>query len=348
MKQRQTELDILRLLAMLGVVMTHVCVGPVKSLPLDTPEWIVLNCFRAAVTWDVPIFVMISGRFLLDPLKDITIEKIYKKYVKRLMIAFLVWSAVYQIYYACYAAATDTITLTIKGYLTEWLTGAYHLWYLYMLAGLYILIPFLRKFTLEKKLMEYFLVLFVVFQSLVNYGVAVPIFGNIIQTILGKTYFYFALGYTGYFVLGYYLYKYEIPDKFEVPLYIASFILIVFSCVGTSVQSRHDGVLNEWFSKYQMPNIIIESAGLYTLFVKRINKICFSNECQALFCKLAELSFGVYLIHALVIEFIGLTGITAADHPLVMVPVLTLISLVLSLLLTMLIRKIPHLGKVIT
>lgn len=348
MKQRQTELDILRFLATLAVIMTHVCGGTVDTTPVTTPTWMFLNACRAAVTWDVPVFIMISGRFFLDENRNISLRDIFGKYLKRLILAFVVWSAVYQAYYVIHSAVTGAGYLNIKGILSEWITGAYHLWYLYMLAGLYILTPFLRKIAQDKKLTEYFLILFVISQFVTNYAVAIPKVGEIVSAVLGKTYFHFTLGYGGYFLLGYYLHRYGVPDKWEKPLYVLGILLTVFSVVATTLHSQYEGAVNEWFSKYQMPNIIIESAALYTFFEKRVGKLQFSKQCRAFFARMTELGFGVYLIHALIIDLIGLTGLTVGILPVLTLPVLTVVVLVLSLILTKLIRSIPRVGKLIT
>ena len=348
MKQRQTELDILRFLATLAVIMTHVCGGVVKVLPMSSPTWVFLNSCRAAVTWDVPVFIMISGRFFLDESRTITLKDIFGKYLKRLILAFVVWSAVYQIYYVIHSAVMGQTYLNIIGIISEWITGAYHLWYLYMLAGLYILTPFLRKIAQDKKLTEYFLILFVISQFITNYAVAIPKVGEIISTVLGKTFFHFTLGYAGYFLLGYYLHRYGVPDKWEKPLYTLGIVLAVFSAAATTLHSQSLGVPNEWFSKYQMPNIIIESAALYTFFVKRVSKMQFSQRCRAFFTRMTELGFGVYLVHALVIELVTMTGVTVRTLPVLTVPLLTAVVLVLSLILTKFIRSIPRVGNLIT
>lgn len=348
MKQRQTELDILRFLATLAVIMTHVCGGTVKAIPVTTPTWVFLNSCRAAVTWEIPVFLMISGRFFLDENRNISQKDIFGKYLKRLILAFVVWSAVYQAYYVIHSVATGTTSLNIKGIVFEWIIGAYHLWYLYMLAGLYILTPFLRKIAQGRKLTEYFLILFVISQFVTNYAVAIPKVGELVTEVLGKTYFHFTLGYAGYFLLGYYLHRYGVPDKWEKPLYALGILLTVFAVVATTLHSQWEGAPNAWFSKYQMPNIIIESAAVYTFFVKRVSKVQFSPRCRAFFAWMTELGFGVYLVHALVIELVTLTGLTVRILPVLTVPLLTVVVLVISLILTKLIRSIPRVGKLIT
>lgn len=209
--------------------------------------------------------------------------------------------------------------------------------------------PFLRKFTDDKRLLQYFIVLFIAFSFFTNYSTAIPVIGNIIDTILGKALFHFALGFTGYYILGYYISQYGVSLKWEIIIYVLGAVGVLVSCVGTTVQSRVQGEYNEWFSKYLMPNVIFESMAIYTLFAKRISKIQFSSKTVKLFAKLTQLGFGVYLTHALIIDILNLMHINICTYStFLMIPLLTVVVYALSLIVTFLIRKIPHIGKIIT
>lgn len=348
-KKRETELDVLRLMATLAVVLTHVCGGPIKTLSILDIDWQILNCFKSAITWDVPVFVMISGGMLLNPRKEIPLKVLYGKYIKRLVIAFAFWSAIFQVYYTVYGIYTNSFTLNWKGVLSQYLIGPYQFWYLFMFAGVYATIPFLKKIITDKKLTEYFLVLFFAFQIMMCYGQALPGIGNTVTSVLNNIDFTFAIGFVGYFVLGYYLKAYDISKKAEYALYALGVILVPLCCYVTTKQSVMNMEYTETFSKYLMPNIIIESSAIYTFFVKRVSKIKFSEKSVKIFSKLTEYGFGVYLVHALINELVGLTGWTAVTiSPFVSVPLLTAVVYLLSLLVTVVIRKIPFIGKNIT
>lgn len=343
--KRQTELDILRLLATLAVIMTHLCGGLVKSLNIYSFNWTFLNCLRSAVTWDVPIFVMISGSLLLKPSKNITFRDIYQKYIKHIVICFCFWSAVYQILYCC----IGDNSLNWKGVLSQFLIGPYPFWYLFMLAGLYMITPFLKRFIEDKKMLEYFLLLFILSEFVANYGVNLPYVGGTITEIFNKSMFHFTLGFTGYYLLGYYLVTYNVTDKAEKILYVFGIFFAVFSCAGTTLHSRCQGVYSEWFSKYLMPNVIIESAALFVFFTKRGKNMKISIRLRTALKNMSTCGMGVYLIHALIIEVLNLIGITVVSvSPFVMVPVLTIAVYIVSLIAIKLIRKIPFIGKKIT
>lgn len=343
--KRQIELDLLRVLAMFAVVMTHVCGMETHNLPVTDKNWQMLTFIAACMTWDVPAFVMISGRFFLDPERNVTLKKIWTKSIWRLVLAFAVWSAIYQTYYVL----SGTYSLNWKGVLTQLIAGPNHFWYLHMLIWLYAIAPFLRKITESKKLMEYFILLSFLFMFATKYATELPFIGGTVAEVLGSTNMHFVLGYSGYFVLGYYLYKYEIPDKFEIPLYILGILLIVFAAFGTTWASVIEGENHDRFSQYLLPNIMLESAAVYTFFIKRVKKHSFSDKAVKTVSVAAECSFGIYLVHLLansLVAALGLSPIMA--NPFIMVPVLAVMVFAISFVAVWLIRKIPRIGKRIT
>lgn len=347
MKKRQIEFDLLRLIAMIAVIATHVCGSQIHELLVTSSDFIWLNVIRAALTWDVPVFIMISGRFFLIPEKKYTLQKMYTKYIKHLVIVFFIWSGIYTIYYMA-ANYTDgnNILKMWKEYTFEFLTGPYHMWYIFMLVGLYIITPILRKISEDKMVMEYFIVLFFIAQFLQQYGKKLPVLGEIIKTVLEKSYFYIALGYVGYFVLGYYLYRYGISAKGEIILYIVTIACILFSCLGTTFQSLESGELNEFISTYQTPNVIVESCGVYVFFIKKRYRIEFSERVSNCIGILGKWGLGVYLVHALMLELLCLTGIKPTFiTPLVGVIIMTTLVFLTSILVIWIIQKIPILNK---
>ena len=345
MKKRETELDILRLLAMLAVIWVHVGGMESGSLPTSDPncQWLIF--LKSVMTWEIPVYVMISGRFFLDPDRNMPFSKILKAIV-RLIVAFLVWNVVYQTYYIL----TDSYTgLNWKGILSQALIGPYHFWYLYMIVGLYLITPFLRKISEDKLLSEYFICLFFLFAFLSKYGVVLPFIGGTLGTMLDNMGMKFVLGYSGYYVLGYYLRKFPLSGKWERTLYILGGTLLLLGAAANTWQSVHDGAYTEWYTGYTAPNTIIIASAIYTLFTKRIAKISFSEKAVRWISKLSEYSFGVYLLHALILDLVGLTGMTPTMvHPVFMMPILTLLAFAVTLALVAAIRKIPKIGRKIT
>lgn len=345
MKKRETELDILRLLAMLAVIWVHVGGMETGSLPTTDPncQWLIF--LKSVMTWEIPVYVMISGRFFLDPDREMPFSKILRS-VERLVLAFVVWNVVYQIWYI----GRNTYTgLNWKGIASQALIGPYHFWYLYMIVGLYLITPFLRKITEDKQLSEYFIGLFFLFMLLTKYGVKLPFVGATLGSMLDSMGMKFVLGYSGYYVLGYYLRRYPLSAKRERTLYVFGAVLLLLGATANTVCSVREGAYTERFTGYTNPNTIIVAAAIYTLFTKRISQVQFSEKAMHLISKLSEHSFGVYLVHAFLLDIIGTTGLKPTMlHPLVMMPVITLLTFSVSFVSVMLIRRIPRVGRKIT
>lgn len=345
MKKRETELDILRLVAMLSVIWVHVGGMRTGSLPTSDPncQWLIF--LKSIVTWQVPVYVMISGRFFLDSERQMPFTKLLKA-IERLVIAFVVWDIIYQIYYI----STDAyVGLNWKGILSQALIGPYHFWYLYMIVGLYLITPFLRKITEEKRTTEYFIVLFFIFMLLTKYCVKLPFVGSTLDSILNNMDMQFVLGYSGYYVLGYYLRRYPLSDKMELMLYICGAALLLSGAAANTIFSVRENAYTERFTGYTNPNTIIVAAAIYTLFIKRIGKVSFSQKVVHLISVLSEYSFGVYLVHALILNMFEVVGLEPTVlHPLLAMPLITLLAFMITVVIVMLVRKIPKLGKAIT
>ena len=345
-KKRETELDLLRIIALLAVISVHATGVNTDNILMSDFSKQVLTWLDAIVTWQIPVYVMISGRFFLDPERNMDAKKIGKA-IRRIVIAFLVWNPLYQIFYVLSGAYSE---LNWKGILMEILQGPYHFWYLFMIGGLYMIVPFLRLITENRKLMEYYLLLFVLFEGLSGYGTQLPGFGSAVSGILNSTGFHFAMGFAGYYVLGYFIYKYkdEVPEKIEFLIYGLAILALLIVSGMTVSRAITEGVNNEWYTGYRKPNTMLIAAAIFLFFEKRVGKHAFSQAAEKWIERFSANSFGVYLIHALVLDMIGLTGISSVyPTPFLMQPLLILVVFVVCNIIVEGIRCIPKVGRYI-
>lgn len=344
-KERDVSLDLLRSIALLAVIFVH-CSGISKDALYDlSTEEKILLFLSSIVTWQVPIYVMISGRFFLDPSKDVSYRKIVKAII-RIIIAFVMWNLIYQIFYFVTGQYDN---LNWKGIIMQYFIAPYHFWFLFMIVCLYMVTPFLRKIAENKILMQYFIVLFFVFSFLNGYVVQFPVIGEVLVIILNKACFHFAVGYSGYYILGYYLYKYQLSERAERILYLVAIILVLITGIATVYRSVIEGVNNEWYTKYLLPNIIIEAAAIYVFFIKHIAIHKFSVHIAGVITKLSELSFGVYLVHALIAGILYQSRIVVVGKSALLTTFVEVVVVYcFSNILIYVIRKIPYVGKKIT
>ena len=93
--QRQYQLDYLRVFASIAIILLHVTAQNMPYCELAGTEWNIYNICNSASRWGVPVFVMMSGALFLP--REISTKTLYKKYISRMAIAYVVWSAFYVI-----------------------------------------------------------------------------------------------------------------------------------------------------------------------------------------------------------------------------------------------------------
>ncbi len=345
MEKREIKLDILRVISLWAVIWVHVGGMETSVLPVDDHncQWLIF--LKSIMTWEIPVYVMISGRFFLDPDRKMPFSKI-RKAVGRLALAFVIWNVLYQIYYIL----SDYYTgLNWKGMLSQALIGPYHFWYLYMIIGLYLITPFLRKIAEDKQLSEYFIGLFFVLMVLTKYIVKLPFVGPTVNSMLDSMSMKFVLGYSGYYVLGYYLYRYPLSNKWERLMYVCAAVFLFAGATTNTVYSVLEGAYTERFTGYTNPNTIIIATAIYTLFIKRIDEMRFSEKVTQLILKLSEHSFGIYLLHALILDLFATLDIKpTVIHPVLAMPLITLMAFMVTYILIAIIRKSEKIGRKIT
>ena len=140
------KLDAARWMAALAVVLLHCAALPLtQAADYGSTDWQWANVYDAASRWCVPVFVMISGALLLNPSKNEPFKDFYQKRALRIAPAIVFWSVFYLLWGAL-MYRLDGIPMNAAAWLRKATSGApyYHLWYLYMLAGLYLFAPYLR------------------------------------------------------------------------------------------------------------------------------------------------------------------------------------------------------------
>lgn len=230
--------DLLRVLATIAVIVLHISAGWLGQTAVGSTEWTVLCTYDALVRWSVPMFVMLSGAFLLDPKKSVNLRDIFFKYILRVLVALLVWGSFYAL--LDYGHSNWHFTWAgIKsafGYVLRSQTH-YHLWFLYMIIGLYLVTPILRAFVrgASRGTFHWFFALtFVVCSLLPTLQSLWPSQISLPMAWLNKLDIHLVLGYVGYYVAGYYLKNYTLGRLAEFILYILGILGTASPCGGPS------------------------------------------------------------------------------------------------------------------
>lgn len=346
-EQRKVHIDLLRIFACFSVVMLHSASQYWYDLEVGSFEWLVCNSYDAAFRFGVAIFVMISGMLFLGREGEVELKKLYKNNILRLITAYWVWSALYGLW-DCreWFGAAGT---TWKDYTMEILLGRYHLWFIPMMVGIYVLLPMLKTWVnhASKQQIEYVLILFVILQIMTSSleMIRLPVMAKVILQFIDVQ----LIGsYVGYFLLGYYLYKYPVNVKIKKIIYALGVLGLVCAVVVSAVFSIIYGEMNTAaFDSYSIFTFAV-IVSVFVFFQQEVGKRKFGNKISSFFQEVSLNTFGVYLIHIWIIEFLQSKGIDSMSVSNVIgIPVLAIFTFVIGILFVALLRRIPVIGKYI-
>lgn len=139
---RNYSFDLMKVFSVFLIILTHVSAPFVIYFQPNSNEFIAGNILDALSRVGVPLFVMITGALWLDENRSFFIKDFFKKYVLKFACLLIVWSVIYAFFYMSLEKVSFwEYVLTFKG------TDNPHLWYLYMLLGVYLTTPVLRLFV---------------------------------------------------------------------------------------------------------------------------------------------------------------------------------------------------------
>lgn len=299
-----------------------------------------MELFHCLTIWSVPIFVMISGALFLDPKKEISIHKLYVHNIFRIFISFVFWSLVYALYN--FFGSEDFNR--VNGLILQFLGGHFHMWFLLLIIGLYILTPILRLISRDIKIMKYMILISIFFNFVIPFFLDNYLFPplqpivSIILSHLTNINLQMIGGNITYFFLGYYLNTMDLnKEKLLIVLGVLGSITIVGVCIQNAFSSRGD-----FFQFCSLP-ALVQSVSIF-LICKR----CFRRKESKTISRLSKYSFGIYLIHMLIIYFLVSHRITPTIiNPIIGIPMMTLLTFLISTVAIVLASRIPVIKEMV-
>ncbi len=347
-KGRLVYSDALRISAVFSVIFLHVACVSWGTVAVNSPDWCILNFYASSVRWGVPVFVMISGMFFLDPERELSLKRLYSSSIFRVFCAFIFWSFIYFIY--AVISSGNPLTMNSLYRALELISqgkSCYHLWFLPMLIGLYIITPVLRFFTAGARDRDYyyFFVLFFLFASLFPTLFNFPFFERY-KPLVENLDLHLVLGYVGFYVLGFYLKKAEISPKITYTVYFFGVISLLFTIFATYYASITSNCAVDIFNGYLTPNTICLSIGIFLFFKNIFGKIVLNDNVTALITGLSKASFGIYLVHVFFISYFVNAGYFSYA-PVFYVPIISCVIFLLSFFVSRVLLKLPFLNRYI-
>ena len=320
-------IDCMRVLACFLVVFSHCCDAFVAQFNNDYPTFLQGCALGSLVRPCVPLFVMMSGVLLL-PVRG-TMNEFYSKRLKRLLVPLLFWSIVLPLAFYSYlnfAPATNspsidmslfTWDMTLRKLYTFVFNFNYDttpLWYLYMLIGLYLVMPILSawlKGATQKEIKTFLYLwgasLFVPYIKILAPSLGyIGVFGN--MNILGvcdwNAYgtFYYVSGFVGYLVLAYYLVKYPLQWSWTkiaaicTPMFIVGFAITFGGYVAMQDFFPGNYAYLEIMWLFSGINVFLMTFAVFVV-VQKMNVAS-----SPMLSKMASMTFGIYLCHFVVVQ----------------------------------------------
>lgn len=164
-------LSYIRAVACIAIVLLHTVDGAVIMYQnqISGGERVASLSVVYCMMWAVPCFVMVTGALLLTKDRTITIKDIFRKYILRILVVLFVFSWIFALFDSLMNKDGGGLSFLWKGFINA-LTGNgwAHMWYLYLLIGLYLLLIFYRKVAHHVSAKEYrfLLIVYVVFLSI--------------------------------------------------------------------------------------------------------------------------------------------------------------------------------------
>ena len=218
-----------------------------------------------------------------------------------------------------------------------------HFWFLYMILGIYLTTPIIKIFVrnASKKDLTYFLMLWFY----------ISVVAKLMKYLYGFSFnleLYLVTNYIGYFILGYYLFKFEIEKIWRKIIYLAgimgllaTYFLTYFSTI------NNDGALQEFWYEYHSPNVLLVAIGLFVFF--KYNLKANGDKLPFIPKVINNTSFGIYLVHMLVMNIIStkFTFLWFNLHPAIGIPYKVTFVIFVSAVIVLILSKIPLLNKLV-
>lgn len=346
MREREYNMDYLRIFACFMVIFLHVAAQNWSSVDVTSREWHVFNLYDTAVRSAVPLFVMLSGKLILSKNTEFSVKGFYQKNIKKLMVVYVAWSVFYTI---------DTIGISglscssFSDFIAGVVKSKFHLWYLPAMISIYLLVPiFICLVRYEKgRYMPYACMIaagWAVGKSLIT--ILFP--KSELWEILFHDFSYALSDLSLYFLLGYALDKYKEKFVKVKKRYLVAGILymILYAAkigeMDAIVAGKPKSLL---YGHFALP-VFLEAVLIFMLFLKLPANIK-NRKSAGLIAKLSKYTLFVYLIHIFVLEHIKLWfGITTTIcSPWISVPFLSIVVFAVCMAGAGIVEKIPVIGK---
>ena len=344
--RRSVPVDAAKTAAIWGTLLIHTSAVGGFAWPLGSLAWVSNLFWSSVLRCAVPVFFLCSGALLLPPEKDVSLSRVWKRYIPRIAAALFFWAAAYaaaELFTAwrdtgvleaaalCRAAA-DLLLLRHKS----------HLYYLQILLLVYALLPLCRLLAAraDRRLTAYIVGLWFFLGCLLPALRPFPPV-SLLGGIPGQYPLNLTWSAVGYSYLGFILSR-EAPRR-RPAMFAALYLLGLALPLGGSLWlSLRRGQLYEGFFQGTAPGVCLQAAGVFGLCASALQR----RTCCRWTETISRASFCIYLVHLFFLDELARRGITAAAYaPAWAVPALAAVLFLAGFLVWLVLRRVPLVKK---
>lgn len=340
--EKNEQQEYIRTFSIIAVLIIHTAYMGILQFEnmISISQIVLYRCVMNLMWWAVPCFLILSGSLLLEEERHIRMEKLFKKYILRMLIVLFTFGLIFAwmelFFYSHKILDIEQICKAVVNVLkgNSWA----HMWYVYCLIGLYLLLP-LWKLVAEHasdEQLKYILLVMLVcnagFQMTKIFGLELG-FYNHISTIYP---FWFLMGAA--WNRGMLKFSQGVSVVMTV---IASILLIL-----TSILKEVYGMPFDVLFGYDSLLVIIQAIGIYIIIMNRTLK----SAVRKISLEIANKSFGIYLIHMF---FLNIAYKLIKINPFIqnlslfILFLLVILNLMFSYIITSILKKLPLFRSII-
>ena len=354
---RTIYISFMSVIAAFSVVMMHANVS--FWIDLKKPFWPVSNIIENVSYFAVPVFFMISGATLIDYSERYSTKEFFKKRFVKTVIPFLAWSVfalLWKYRKVLWAMLTGkpntgldwTFYSVTNGILNTKFRDIY--WFFIPLFCIYLIIPLFASVSKERRIKIFTYIIGI--SLVINF--VIPFIFSVLKRYEAIDYkwpfkIYVGYEYLFYALVGYVLHKKELELNHRLMIYAVGITGLLMLILGCYYESKHNpnGSVMLFKGYYNLP-IVMYSTGMF-LFLKRAGMRIKSEKAIKTFTYLQSYTFPIYLIHRYFLDVFeeNLHLVHMQKDSLIYVISATVLAVALSILTTMLLRKIPVLRHIV-
>lgn len=324
MEKRDLSIDYARAVAVMMMVLQHVCIFlHQKNITVTYTSAVFVEIIIMITKSAVPLFVIITGSVLLNDEKTFSIKKGIKLSGKMICI-ILVWNVINAVYFYFADGLKTSMGKLIYG----------NYWYLYMLVALYLLMPIVNILTKnfrDTKIPLYVIFLTIAYELWLSYSLVMPEFiSKYASRLVDKFQVSLVTGYTGLLLLGFLIRKeYSRIQINKTKLRIAFFciMLLIAGLFGYSIFTavRNNKYNYVYFDEF---TAVIIAGIIFFAFLRRKQVFYeMGGRTGELFKKLILFigthSLGIYVVSNLILDVFKRLVISIESFPNLVIGIVT-------------------------